>query len=187
MQRLPRCRANERLIKIDSLAGAAGPLLHTRNGDVCARLRGANVGCWRERIVESEGPRVGARPEVAPSVDVSALREVGTVSQFAQSTDVSSTDGSVYGGFACARTEEGKVYCWGMDTHGTLGTLEVEQSARPLLISGLPKVTNVTLGSAHGCALGEDHLVYCWGSNEAGQLGDGRVRVRGEPVAVSLF
>ncbi len=63
----------------------------------------------------------------------------------------------------CARTSDGRMWCWG---DGVSEPQEVPSSA-PVAVRGL------ACGSAHVCALLEDGTVWCKGDNRRGQLGTG--------------
>lgn len=83
----------------------------------------------------------------------------------------------------CARSVQGKVYCWGDNTYGQLGygnTNNIgddasEIVATPVNVGG--NVLDVVAGAYHTCALlddvGVDVRVRCWGYNQFGQLGYG--------------
>lgn len=87
---------------------------------------------------------------------------------------------------SCALAD-GRVWCWGSDTHGQLGQNTV---AGPT-----PMKTEVTLPSdAIAIAAGADHTcaavaggmaVRCWGRNNNGQIGDGTTTNRGLPTSIA--
>lgn len=52
---------------------------------------------------------------------------------------------------------QGKVQCWGRNTHGQLQ-----------VPAGLDHVTDISAGESHTCALADGH-VTCWGRNDSGQ------------------
>jgi alpha-tubulin suppressor-like RCC1 family protein len=84
---------------------------------------------------------------------------------------------------ACVLLADGRVQCWGRNTHGQLGTGSAETET-PTSVTGLVDAFGLALGSTHVCALhGESELV-CWGHNIFGQLGipDGNSRGTPEPV-----
>jgi len=84
--------------------------------------------------------------------------------------------------FGASRTHEcavvqGKLFCWGDNTHGQLSydPQELSQSAVPLEVTIDASSTifeSVALGEGFTCALTSDSDVYCWGLNDEGQLGD---------------
>lgn len=74
----------------------------------------------------------------------------------------------------CALGEDKKVYCWGSNDKGQLGTGDtdaLETPSAPAL--GLNDVVQIVAGAQHSCALDEAGKVHCWGGNDKGQLGDG--------------
>lgn len=86
---------------------------------------------------------------------------------------------------ACAIVEA-KVYCWGDNAEGQLGTLssEVTGSNVPILVAGIGDALAVTAGYAHTCALLVDKTVSCWGSNQSKNLGR-TTGTNGEPGVVA--
>jgi hypothetical protein len=176
------CPEQRTVLPIESLTGAQA-IIRTPNADVCAQLIGGRVACWRESPLD-----VSTHEELAPPVDARALEGIGAVAQLAQSSDLprGSVGSVALGGFACARTEAGEVYCWGMNGHGELGTADGQRSAKPARIPGLASATQISLGASHGCALVGSGEVSCWGNDERGQLGIGRNRFVASPVPVRL-
>lgn len=86
------------------------------------------------------------------------------------------SDSGPVGGSTCALTQSGKVYCWGSNVRGELGTNVVDSGSgvAALQLVPLPKpAAQIASGVAHTCALLEDATVYCWGLNYHGQLGNG--------------
>jgi alpha-tubulin suppressor-like RCC1 family protein len=75
----------------------------------------------------------------------------------------------------CALAEK-KVYCWGDNTNGQLGTGTMESSPLPQPVTGLyDGVYALASGEKHTCALSPDQSetvkgIQCWGDNQFGQL-----------------
>lgn len=92
---------------------------------------------------------------------------------------------SVGGAFTCAAVGSGKVYCWGNNIYGQIGTGTGIASVDPLPISGLPgtPIDALSAGRGHSCALTQGDL-WCWGLNQYGQLGDGTLTDSHEAVRV---
>jgi len=85
---------------------------------------------------------------------------------------------------ACARTESGKVYCWGSNGHGQVGNASTAKQATPTLVEGLEEVVSITAGARHTCAIVKGGSIVCWGSNQHGQIGDGTSENRSAPTKV---
>jgi alpha-tubulin suppressor-like RCC1 family protein len=85
----------------------------------------------------------------------------------------------------CGVTLDGRVYCWGMNGNGQLGTGNTEGSATPVPVAGNLRFSSVDVGSAHACGIATDGTAYCWGSNGSGQLGTPPASVVPAPVAVA--
>jgi alpha-tubulin suppressor-like RCC1 family protein len=83
----------------------------------------------------------------------------------------------------CA-VSEGKVYCWGDNSAGQLGTGNKTAANRAsTTVSGIDNAEQVTAGAQHSCALLADGSVECWGENGRGQLGEGSTTDFTRPVA----
>jgi alpha-tubulin suppressor-like RCC1 family protein len=88
----------------------------------------------------------------------------------------------------------GKVYCWGKNEHGQLGTNNNTNLTQPeTAVGGI--LTNlvakkVATGFAHTCVIAgakensSNDRAYCWGANDWGQLGDGGANDSNIPVSV---
>ena len=79
------------------------------------------------------------------------------------------------GSHTCA-ISEGKVFCWGSNVYGSVGSGSVGgQRNTPIAVVGDvvgKTATNITTGWRHSCAIANNQ-VHCWGENGAGQLGNG--------------
>ena len=86
---------------------------------------------------------------------------------------------------ACARLDNGGVWCWGLNDEGQIGDPSLVDSSTPVQVAGLTEVVEVAVGQDHSCARLESGAVRCWGSGSNGQLGDGGTAdTVPEPVAV---
>jgi alpha-tubulin suppressor-like RCC1 family protein len=87
----------------------------------------------------------------------------------------------------CAVSTSGRVFCWGFDFGGTLGTGNPTKaqdacalfigtapcSATPLPVMSEEAFSSVTTRDAHSCALAMNNEAYCWGANGSGEVGIG--------------
>ena len=99
---------------------------------------------------------------------------------------VTVTQITVGGTFACAASSAGVAYCWGDDTYGELGNNTHTSTAgtydAPVAVyvgtSGSPgalyskTVVQLTGGQSHTCALSSAGAAYCWGDDTYGELGN---------------
>ena len=94
------------------------------------------------------------------------------------------------GAHSLALTSEGRVFAWGLNNSGQLGTPGPSQSWVPIEVSATGVLAGKTViaiaaGSSHSLALTSDGCVYSWGSNQTGQLGNSSYSsVATTPVAV---
>ena len=87
------------------------------------------------------------------------------------------------GWHSCGLTTGGKVYCWGLNNYGQLGTpapadpcsyaggSSARCSFTPVQVESDLAFTDLAVGTYHSCALARDGGAYCWGSNDDDQLG----------------
>ncbi|GFR66884.1 alsin, partial [Elysia marginata] len=86
-------------------------------------------------------------------------------------------------------TSEGLVFASGSNEAGQLGqgTLEVKETASPVLISEIASpVTAIASGANHNAAVTVDGQVYCWGSSSEGQCGTGSLDIMPTPALVPV-
>lgn len=84
----------------------------------------------------------------------------------------------------CALDTDGKAWCWGGNSVGSIGDGTRTNRVVPTRVLGNLTFTAIDAGAAHTCALTTNGAAYCWGQNDEGQLGDTTFTVRSEPVAV---
>ncbi len=72
----------------------------------------------------------------------------------------------------CALSDQGRVYCWGLNGDEQLG--DDDFNLQRIRAVDLPSgITSLAAGDGHNCALGPNRRAYCWGNNDGGQLGTG--------------
>jgi hypothetical protein len=173
----------------------------------CARSASGDIDCWgTTRMDESADPvrrRVVSGAESmsvrdwggcaitgtgvvcwgAPSITDSLAEGDSMGSSEPRAIDVPDAVQVVAGGStACARTRNGQVYCWGVETHGELGR-GTSASEEPLAFPGLRAVD--LIGTYAGfCARSADGRTFCWGHNADGQLGLGHTHSVNVPTHV---
>lgn len=86
----------------------------------------------------------------------------------------------------CAISNNGALFCWGLNEEGQLGDGSRENRLRPTPVIGAGSgVDKVALGARHSCALRQDGSVACWGASFFGLLlGDGSTQDRLSPAPV---
>ncbi|MDF1504264.1 Ig-like domain-containing protein [Roseisolibacter sp. H3M3-2] len=74
---------------------------------------------------------------------------------------------------ACAVTIEGRLYCWGPNSSGQLGTGNTTWAQTPVAAAGALTFASVSAGTDYTCGVTAAGAAWCWGANGLGQLGDG--------------
>lgn len=135
----------------------------------CALTEDAKAYCWGNNSSGQLGNGTfSSTDEVVPEVQVDTF-EFGVGEQIEQiAADSDHT---------CARTSHGNVYCWGNNTLGQLGDVDIHGEA---LIPNQVDRTNVSsetgfaeLTTYHQttCARASSGEVFCWGDNRNGETG----------------
>jgi alpha-tubulin suppressor-like RCC1 family protein len=73
--------------------------------------------------------------------------------------------------FACARVQDGSIYCWGRNAEGECGDLSAVDKLTPTPVALPSKAKALFTGHRNACAFGVDGQTYCWGDASYGQLG----------------
>jgi alpha-tubulin suppressor-like RCC1 family protein len=85
----------------------------------------------------------------------------------------------------CARTTDGRVFCWGYNFDGEVGDLTTVTRTTPTAVDlGGATATTLAAGNYHSCALLSTTGLACWGTNQNGQIGDGTTNFAFGPVKV---
>lgn len=87
---------------------------------------------------------------------------------------------------ACLIDGMNRLFCWGANDVGQLGTRDQTARYRPALVTGLTDIVDVDAGETHTCAVASSGEVNCWGGNDDGQVGNGgRARIVSRPVVAT--
>ena len=89
-----------------------------------------------------------------------------------------------------ALAADGKVYGWGLDSSGQLGTGFLSNRSSPVAVSSTgvlagKSLVAVAAGGSHSLAIDSNGLAYAWGANSSGQIGDNGFFGAATPVALS--
>jgi alpha-tubulin suppressor-like RCC1 family protein len=131
---------------------------------VCAVGMVGNVMCWGS----NQYGQLGTGNKSSTSTPIGALMLTSGVKQVAAGF-----------GHTCALTTSGEVYCWGVNTYGVLGTngpmptldacatknvCTESLSTSPLIVEGLPAITELAAEWDGMCGMTSAGAVWCWGA-----------------------
>jgi alpha-tubulin suppressor-like RCC1 family protein len=139
-------------------------------GTTCALLQGspATVWCWGANDRGQCGTGTAtASPVIYPA-------QVVRLSDNLALTGVTQLSAGI--AHFCARTADGRAWCWGGNQNGEAGNQTSSDLAAAVTVlrdGGMPleNVESVSCGGTHTCALQSDGTPLCWGANQVGQLG----------------
>ena len=90
------------------------------------------------------------------------------------------------GAHACARRDDGSVWCWGEGADFRLGSQLDEGSYPPKRVPKVSQAVALAVGHDHSCAILVDGTLRCWGSPDNGRLGLDHLDHVTEPANVAL-
>jgi alpha-tubulin suppressor-like RCC1 family protein len=166
-------------VDVIGLPTAATQILAGAN-HTCARLMDGSLWCWGNdeygQLGDGTIVKDAANKGKPVPVKVTGLENASLLAAGSHHT--------------CALADK-KVYCWGDNTNGQLGTGTMESSSVPQPVIGLyDGVYALASGEKHTCALSPDQSetikgIQCWGDNQYGQLGNGST-VKNSPSPVDV-
>ncbi|MEZ4390519.1 MAG: hypothetical protein R3A48_05435 [Polyangiales bacterium] len=136
-------------------ASLSAGLRHT-----CAVLTDGHVACWGSNAQGQLGnPAAGAGTHT-PTLVMTASSGGTTALESVVQVEAAGTQ-------TCARTGDGRVFCWGV------GALTGASNPLAVHLNNASEITDLAVGDEHVCIRGGDGSVWCRGSNWFGQLGRG--------------
>jgi len=143
-------------------------------GHACVLLGDGTVYCWGA----NGGGQLGDGTTMARPKPVMVPGLTG-VTQISTGSTISNV---AVNGHTCARTSDGKLYCWGRNANGQIGDGTTVDVLSPKAILAAD-VAQVSAGRVHTCARLTSGAVQCWGYNGNGQLGNGTIINSNAPAA----
>jgi prepilin-type N-terminal cleavage/methylation domain-containing protein len=90
-----------------------------------------------------------------------------------------------YGG-GCGIRNNGRAYCWGLNTSGQLGDATNTNRNIPTEVNGShTDWTHIVKADSYACGIRNSGRAYCWGAGGNGNLGDGLSATTNTPIEVS--
>jgi alpha-tubulin suppressor-like RCC1 family protein len=163
-------------VNLDRIAHLVAGGQHT-----CAIRTDTTLWCWGRNTSGElgRGDNVGTvNPNPTPAPVMKGPNPLDGV------IDVSTGDTST-----CAVVDTGRVYCFGLNFFGQLGTSTnlgtFNPNSSPILVAGITAVEAVAGFADHTCALRSNDAVSCWGDNLYGQIGSGDTTSSWSPIGVN--
>ena len=150
-----------------SVNGVVATELSVGTWQTCVVTNAQNVQCWGQNASGQLGNNSDTKSNVPVTVRTSTG---GSTLGSAAKVAVEDTGGSGHG---CAVTTDGKVWCWGYNGDGGLGTSPLQDRWYAQAVPDLTTVIDVSVSADATCVLLQGGGVRCWGSNDDGQLGNG--------------
>jgi alpha-tubulin suppressor-like RCC1 family protein len=144
-------------------------------GHTCAVEAGGDLHCWGSNSLGQIGNATTSGSACGSNICRPSPTRVTALLNLV-------ADVAVGGTHTCAVTKDGRLYCWGENTTGQLGTGSGGESCQPSLLcrSSPAQVTalandvaQVAAGGSHTCAVLKNGTLWCWGVNNSGQIGNG--------------
>ena len=82
----------------------------------------------------------------------------------------------------CLVTVDGRMFCWGGNDEGQLGTGGSTRLSTPAAVGQELRFVAVAPGLSHSCAIARGGALWCWGENDHGQLGDRTQTAHASPI-----
>ena len=117
-----------------------------------------------------------AAPKTAPPPALSVAAAIGPPPNRSR---VSIVAGGLH---TCLVGADGRLFCWGGNDQGQLGTSGSSRSSTPSAVGPELRFVAIAPGLGHSCAIARGGTAWCWGENDHGQLGDRTLSARGSPV-----
>lgn len=126
------------------------------------------------------GCREDSQSPVAPSAESAPLAASSATSPVFRQV-------SSGGSHNCGVTTDDRVYCWGFNNTGQLGTGTVggEPVLSPVAVASPYRFRSVSVRGGFTCAVTLFDAVFCWGQNNYGQLGNGTTVDSPRPVRIA--
>jgi alpha-tubulin suppressor-like RCC1 family protein len=149
----------------------------------CGITSGGNGRCWGDNSSLQLG---SSNPAGSSTQLVTIPRSFDDTKTFSLiATGVSHSCGIT------SSTPSGELYCWGLNSHGQLGTGSAGSAGSAgsggsslVKVTGSDSYTSVSVGQSHTCAITTANVLKCWGDNGSGQLGDTTTAQKTSPTII---
>ncbi len=156
---------------IDIDTGAEHSCAIVGGADIESGTRSGNIYCWGDN---RHGQSVPLERENAPKDQVSStLPSLFAAPVPLQVTYMKFAQVCTGQNYSCALSDQGRLLCWGQNSHGQLGdATELDQRLNlPTEVFHDRRYLEVSCGDHHVCATTTQGQSECWGRNNHAQLG----------------
>lgn len=84
----------------------------------------------------------------------------------------------------CAIRSDQKLYCWGLNTFGSVGDNTTTTRFLPVAVDSASNYTQISAGNSFTCGILSTGVLKCWGYNANNSVGDNTTTQRNAPVVV---
>ncbi|MQY14323.1 hypothetical protein SRB5_44870 [Streptomyces sp. RB5] len=152
------------------------------------RLTDVEAGAFHNLAVTSEGRVLAWGHNSQGQLGDGSTQDRSTPAEAALPDDVTVTQVAGGGEFTLALASDGRLFAWGDNAYGQLGTGDLMDHPTPVEVT-LPDdvtLTQIACGREHALALTATGDVLAWGRNGNGQLGDNTTTNRMVPTWVGI-
>jgi len=173
-------RASWTAVNISGLTNFPGFKQVSSGGEhACAVSQKGKVYCWGQGTEGQLGTGSFTNRTVPTLIDTTSLGDIIFDEVKAGSRHT------------CARSIQGRIYCWGEGANGKLGHTDLTNQNTPVLVlASVGQFTNVVgleVGYNHSCGLTSEGKLFCWGAQSTeGRLGSNSAADQDRPVAVEI-
>jgi len=136
--------------------GITAQSVATGASHACAVTSAGEIRCWGSDMFGQLGNGASGTIEQSPVL-------AGSDTDWAAVT--------AGGDHTCALKTDGSVFCWGANSRGALGVLDVLDRDTPTRTSVAGPWNEISAGQGHTCGILSDGTLWCWGRNDHGQAG----------------
>lgn len=159
-------------VDASNVSGEKWVAIKTHSGSMCGLRDDGSGWCWGSGSLGNGDTADAQSPVRISSQNISGLKW---------------SDAVPGGSSGCGLRDNGTLWCWGDNAHGTLGNAQSYSETKPVLVNANAitgaKWVAIDTNDGVACGLRDDGTAWCWGRGFAGQLGNGADK-EAQPIPV---